>query len=107
VTGGAAFGGVHSSVSNVYNPTTFGNFFGTSSDTRFGWVVGAGVEWAFSPNWSVKGEYLHVDLGSSNVTMLDPVNFPLDRATYHFRSEFDAVRVGINYRFGGPVVARY
>jgi outer membrane immunogenic protein len=107
VTGGAAFGGVHSSVSNVFNPAVTGNFFGTSSDTRFGWVAGAGVEWAFAPNWSVKGEYIHVDLGSDNVNMFDPVNFPLDRATYRFHHQFDAVRVGVNYKFGGPVVAKY
>jgi len=35
------------------------------------------------------------------------VNFPLASATYRFRHDVDTVRVGINYRFGGPVVARY
>jgi len=106
-TGGFAFGGVHTSVSNVFTPVTGGAFAGSSSDTRFGWAAGAGIEWGFAPNWSVKGEYLHVDLGSSNVTMFDPVRFPLANATYRFHHELDTVRVGINYRFGGAVVARY
>lgn len=106
-TGGLAYGGVQTSVTNVFTPATAGTFAGSSSDTRFGWAAGAGVEWGFAPNWSVKGEYLHVDLGSSNVTILDPVNFPLASATYRFHHEFETVRVGVNYRFGGPLVARY
>jgi hypothetical protein len=32
------------------------------------------VEWAFAPHWSVKGEYIQVDLGSSNTTIFDPAN---------------------------------
>jgi opacity protein-like surface antigen len=31
-----------------------------------GWNAGGGVEWMFMPNWSLKAEYLHYDLG--NVT---------------------------------------
>lgn len=106
-TGGLAYGGVSTSVSNVFTPAFTGNFHGSSSDTRVGWVAGAGIEWGFAPNWSLKGEYLHIDLGSSNTTMLDPVNFPTAFATYRFHHELDTVRVGINYRFGGPIVARY
>ena len=107
-TGGFAFGGVNSSVTNVFTPVTAGSFAGNLSDTRFGWAAGAGVEWMVGRNWSVKGEYLHVDLGSTDTTMFDPVHFPLASATYHFHHEFDSVRVGVNYHFGaGPVVARY
>jgi len=106
-TGGLAYGGVRTSVSNIFTPNTGGVFNGSTNDTRVGWAAGAGVEWGFAPNWSVKGEYLHIDLGSSNVTIVDPVNFPLASATYRFRHDVDTVRVGINYRFGGPVVARY
>lgn len=36
----------------------------SSSDTRVGWTVGAGVERKFSPNWSGKLEYLYMDFGS-------------------------------------------
>lgn len=106
-TGGFAYGGVSSSVTNVYAPTTAGNFAGNSSSTRVGWVAGAGIEWGFAPNWSLKGEYLHIDLGSSNTTMFDPVSFPGAFATYRFHHELDTVRVGVNYRFGGPIVAKY
>jgi outer membrane immunogenic protein len=33
----------------------------TNSDTQVTWAAGAGVEWAFAPNWSLKGEYLYID----------------------------------------------
>jgi outer membrane immunogenic protein len=106
-TGGLAYGGVRSSVTNIFTPGTAGTFAGSASNTIAGWVAGAGVEWGFAPNWTVKAEYLHIDLGHSNVTMADPVNFPISFATYRFHHELDTVRVGVNYRFGGPIVARY
>ena len=34
------------------------------SVTQTGWTAGAGVEWAFLPNWTAKVEYLYVDLGN-------------------------------------------
>lgn len=108
-TGGLAYGGVRSSATNVFTPSTTGNFSGSTSDTRVGWAAGAGIEWAFAPSWTLKGEYLHIDLGSSNVTIVDPVNFPTASATYRFRHDIDSVRLGVNYRFNwtGPVMAKY
>jgi len=41
------------------------------------------------------------------VTILDPVNFPLASATYRFHHQLDTARIGVNYKWGGPVVARY
>jgi outer membrane immunogenic protein len=104
-TGGLAFGGTSTSVTNVFTPGTAGTFAGNSSNTSFGWAAGVGLEWGFAPKWSLKGEYLHVDLGSSNTTMLDPVNFPGAFATYRFNHTLDTVRAGVNYHFAGPVVA--
>lgn len=59
------------------------------SDTNIGWSAGAGVEYALNQNWSVKAEYLHVDLGWTEL------------ANDFFKSEtkFDTVRLGVNYRF--------
>jgi outer membrane immunogenic protein len=109
-TAGLAYGGVQSSASNIVLPVGAGGAFtGTTTNTRVGWAAGAGVEWGFAPGWTVKGEYLHVDLGSSNVTILDPVNFPNAFATYRFNHVFDTVRVGVNYRFDwiAPTMASY
>ena len=57
-TGGAAFG-------NVQAGGIGGPF---DSATQTGWTAGAGVEWAFLPNWTAKVEYLYVDLGNLGCT---------------------------------------
>jgi outer membrane immunogenic protein len=82
-------------------------FNASSSDTRVGWTVGAGFEYALDRNWSVKGEYLYLDFGNLNgVGVLTP---PFAGFTYNNSTHLTAnlARVGFNYRFGGPVVARY
>ena len=57
MTGGAAFGPVQTGLNP---PSTF------DSATKLGWAAGAGVEFAFSGNWSAKAEYLFVDLAMSS-----------------------------------------
>jgi outer membrane immunogenic protein len=84
-TGGAAFGRVHTFIANPVVP----GFDGTKD--RIGWTAGAGIEHAFTPHWSAKLEYLHVDLG--NDFQWDSVIAGLTR------SRFDLIRGGINYRF--------
>jgi outer membrane immunogenic protein len=65
-----------------------------------GWVWGGGLEWAFSPDWSLKVEYDYMGLKDRNVA------FPLTTAgTVRFTSQnLQTVLVGLNYRFhfGGP-----
>ena len=78
---------------------------GSATETRIGWTVGAGLEWAFVNNWSLKAEYLYYDLGSISHSMTDPF-FP---AAYNASANLKGsiARIGVNYRFGGPVVAKY
>jgi outer membrane immunogenic protein len=85
-----------------------GRFFDTTttSSDRSGWVVGVGVEWGFAPGWSAKIEYNHIDLGSTDITVLSS----LGTTSFVSSTEtIDLVKAGVNYRFnwGGPVVARY
>lgn len=82
-------------------------FNASASDTRVGWTVGAGFEYMVSRNWSVKGEYLYLDFGTLNGTgVLTPAfaGLTLNNST---RLTANIARVGVNYHFGGPVVARY
>jgi outer membrane immunogenic protein len=65
---------------------------------QVGWTVGAGVEWRFAPQWSVKAEYLYVDLGSISNT----INYnygPSSSLTSTFNERDNIVRAGINYKF--------
>ena len=70
------------------------------SDSKFhsGWTVGAGVEAFIAPQWSVKGEYLYRSLGGETY---------FSGAVPSGSLNFHTVQVGVNYHFGGPVVAKY
>jgi outer membrane immunogenic protein len=71
----------------------------TSSGIATGWTVGAGLEWQFAPGWSVKGEYLWVDLGSRS----ESINYPYaafnSTLTSSVHQRDGLARVGLNYRF--------
>jgi outer membrane immunogenic protein len=64
--------------------------------TRNGWVAGGGVEYALSRNWSVKAEYLHVNLQSSSITASFATNAV---TTFQLKNDLNIVRGGLNYRF--------
>jgi outer membrane immunogenic protein len=104
-TGGAAFANVKTT------DFAFFAFDGSTntaaaSTTRTGWTAGAGAEWALGANWSVKLEYLYVDLGRVNYTSLNTLTATATINHDHRITE-NIGRVGLNYRFGGPVVAKY
>jgi len=70
----------------------------TSSNTSVGWTFGGGVEWQFAPSWSVKAEYLYVDLGNqTNVISYTyaPFNSSLTTTT---REQDNIVRAGLNFK---------
>jgi outer membrane immunogenic protein len=97
--------GVNGGTSIVPVTTTFG-----SASTRVGWTVGAGIEGVVTGNWTVKAEYLYIDLGTVSGNSLTPVVAPsgaLLGTTYSSHITDNIVRVGFNYKFAGPVVAKY
>jgi outer membrane immunogenic protein len=67
----------------------------TSSNTNSGWMLGAGVEYAFTPNWTVEIEYDYLGLrgwtATSPVDVVDTVNV---------KRQLNIVMAGINYKFG-------
>ncbi|MFA5898946.1 MAG: outer membrane protein [Hyphomicrobium sp.] len=83
-TGGWAFADLNQTVNT---PTVSMSKDGVET----GYTVGGGVEWAIAPNWSVKTEYLYVDLGEQ--TLSGP------SGTYTTDTDFHTARVGLNYRF--------
>jgi len=111
-TGGLAFGEVSTggSISGATNLAPLLAFQGTSS-TRTGWTAGAGVEGRIAGNWSAKLEYLYMDLGTvSSGPIATTIVVPLrTNAGVSYSSHFtdNILRVGVNYRFGGPIATGY
>lgn len=107
VKGGAAFEDSDLGGSLTAGPAVLATV-NPQTDRRTGWTVGAGVEQAFSGNWSWKLEYNYMDFGTKSiVSTTTPVLGPA--ATTDNDLKVHAVKFGINYRFGwgGPVIARY
>ncbi|HYJ19245.1 MAG TPA: outer membrane beta-barrel protein, partial [Burkholderiales bacterium] len=115
VTGGAAVAGIGGSTTTVVNGPGIAFPAGTStasnggSTTRWGWTVGGGIEWAFNQNWSLAGEYRYTDFGNRGVNFTIPDGFGGTFATGTGSSHLtvNQATARLNYRFGGPVVARY
>jgi outer membrane immunogenic protein len=114
-TGGLAFGGVKSASATSFTATA-DTYAGSNSDTRAGWTAGGGGEWMIAPQWSIKAEYLYIDLGKTGYaqacTNLAVCGSPPQVAPggswqtdLHVREH--VARVGLNYHFGGPIVAKY
>ncbi|UFW45697.1 MULTISPECIES: outer membrane protein [Bradyrhizobium] len=96
VKGGAAV------VSDKYEIFALGGpLLASTSDTRWGGTVGAGLEYGFAPNWSVGVEYNHIFLSGKDVT------FAGFAGSEHIKQDVDMGLVRLNYKFGGPLIGRY
>lgn len=109
LTGGLAYGKIETDITEqAFGVLGQYNF----SETKAGWTLGAGVEQPLSlfgllppgNNFTIKTEYLYVDLGSTSNTYTQAGvahSYTTDTTSHVFRT-------GINYHFNaGPVVARY
>ena len=79
-------------------------------DTRWGAVVGVGLEYGFAPNWSAGIEYDHMFMQDKSFNFTTNAASPPPArlfATDRIRQDVDVVTVRVNYRWGGPVVAKY
>ena len=85
VTAGGAFGNIQAST-----PGLSGN-----NSTNAGWTVGAGLEFALVGNWTLKAEYLFVDLGKFNCGLGCNTTSTTDNVSF----DANIVRAGVNYRF--------
>ncbi|HYD28750.1 outer membrane protein [Brevundimonas sp.] len=98
VTAGVAFGDVNSEYDATLTSggSTVFTAAGDVSSSQTGWTAGAGVEYRFAENLTLKSEYLYVDLGDYNIITASGggASASLDAET-----TFNVVRVGLNYRF--------
>jgi outer membrane immunogenic protein len=92
MTGGWAYG--HGAISGITITTIPTTTTFSASQNYNGWTVGAGLEWAFMNNWSVKAEYLYINLGNGPTVAVSPaLNIVSGRMTDNIG------RVGVNYKF--------
>lgn len=73
-----------------------------SSEDKWGWVAGAGAEWQFREGWSLKAEWLRIDLGDVDTQFTgfgypNQTNYTND--SFPGKIEFDVYRMGLNYNF--------
>jgi outer membrane immunogenic protein len=88
-----------------FNTTTNAIFDTASGTNRWGGTVGVGVEWAFVPNWSAAVEYDHMFLGTGTLDFANTAG--VFTREDRIRQDADLVTVRVNYRWGGPVIAKY
>jgi outer membrane immunogenic protein len=69
-----------------------------SSKTAVGWTAGTGVEWQFTPAWSVKAEYLYVDLGNQTNTIVYSYGANTSSLISTVSQTENIVRFGVNYK---------
>jgi outer membrane immunogenic protein len=78
-----------------------------AEDTRWGYIVGAGVECGFAAGWSAKAEFNYMDFGTERTVFTSlpgsglPPTFPLD-----IQQSISVVKFGVNYRFAPTLLAR-
>jgi outer membrane immunogenic protein len=98
-TGGVAFAGVDNTyTASIIAPVSL--FLNEKiSQTRVGWTVGGGLEYAVTNNWSVRAEYRYSDFGPS-WNYPSAVFFPAGGTlTVGHHLTQNQVQVGFSYKF--------
>jgi outer membrane immunogenic protein len=98
--GGAALAGDQFRVSGTLTTTGIGPYDFRGLDNRFGWVVGGGVDWAFSRNWSAFVEYDYYQFGTTNILMTDQISGVAGLVS--FSQHVQVVKAGVNFHVWGP-----
>jgi outer membrane immunogenic protein len=107
LTGGLALTDLN--FTSSYADTAGQNASADFSKTRVGWVAGAGIEHAFTKNWTAKVEYLYADFGKQSVAtpLIAGAGATNGLIAQDIDLKTNTVRGGLNYHFSSPPVAKY
>ena len=98
---------------SYFFPDRYGDFVVgySASETRWGWTVGGGIEYAIDANWSAKVQYNYMDFGTKRLTFNAPGGDPAGDCPCSYTEDISqrihTVKVGLNYRWANSVVAGY
>jgi outer membrane immunogenic protein len=98
--GGAAWAGDKYSAIGIFLGAPY-DFQGL--ETRLGWTAGAGIEWAFSPYWSVKLEYDYYGFSTHNVTFIDATSGTT--GPENIKQNIQVVTLGLNFHVWPGILA--
>ena len=68
-----------------------------ANDTRWGWAIGAGLEYAFTPAWSGKVEYDYLSFANRAVAFSDGAG---NVSNVGLSQSINVVKMGFNYKLG-------
>ena len=80
-----------------------GRVTASGDKTAITWALGAGVEWAWAANWSLKAEYVYIGLDET-IRTCGPGAASAAGSTHCWTHDVGGIhtaKIGINYRFGG------
>jgi outer membrane immunogenic protein len=106
-TAGAAFASVDTNftascaVAGCGNSAAANTSTASFTNTKGGWAAGLGVEGVIMPSWTLRAEWLHVDLGTLSNTFTAPAAIGSFGISNSRRLQDDIFRVGLNYKVGG------
>jgi outer membrane immunogenic protein len=87
VTGGVVFADLRDNLEgSSLTPTSIGR------GEAIGWTIGAGAEYAIGGHWSVKADFLHVQVPDRTAVFDNTKKF-------QFKDSADILRLGLNFRF--------
>jgi opacity protein-like surface antigen/outer membrane protease len=69
---------------------------GSPNATAFGWMVGGGIEYAITNNWTTAFEYNHIDL--SSITVPFPTVRLVNAQAIGVGQTLDIIKLGLNYK---------
>lgn len=103
-TGGLAYGGVISAgaiLSQRANGSAPSFALPVFQDSLLGWTVGGGLEWAITPGWTVKIDYLRYDLGRATSSPFAAQTNRLFQYAMSTSTRFDGnlIQAGVNRHF--------
>jgi outer membrane immunogenic protein len=84
-------------IRDAHRKIDLGAIEGMADTTRTGWLLGAGIEYAFWGNWSARLEYNYMSFGTQRLNFIDPAGGP--PAPFDIKQNLQTVMLGLNYRF--------